>query len=423
MKTAIAFVALVVVFLAQDVGQTQQVEADAPKYSEVLSYFVGTWRGDGESFGLASRLRYASSAAWDVNDRCIVERVASAYGEIPFSVKITTIWDPSSRGFRVWGVNTFGGHWERNWKVVKQGDFFSMKGEQSEFFADGSKGTARARVVILDKDHYCVVVTDARRGEMLGQDWIATFSRRPNDQIDFLSTRMTVLNGLINRNPDDAGLRRCRAFVLGQQHQWQEAAKDLQKIVQRDRPQIWDWYRLAILLRQTDIDKYLKHCVAIRKRFDDRDNFNAYGKALQATLLHADASVDWPSVVAQAKDCVQRTTKAFKGFLSSHRRAMLGMAQYRAKQYQDAVDTLKPIQKEGPNSAPSGTAKCLLALAMAYVAQDKPSAARECFDEAKSIMEEEYPWKDGSAIPGFWHDWLICDLMRREAESLLKARE
>ena len=176
--------------------------------------------------------------------------------------------------------------------------------------------------------------------------WRTSFVRRPSNRIAVLDAAMAVMSR--ENEQDGESLGRLKTYFFGQQNKWQEAAKALKMVLEQDPSDHWDWYQLGPLLRETDLVAYFSHCVETRNRFADPEDWQPYGRALQVCLLHPDTVDDWKKLVEQAKDCYERSPDSQK----PSRSAMVGMAQYRAGEYRDAVNTLEWAKTSEGNAIP-----------------------------------------------------------------------
>jgi hypothetical protein len=92
-----------------------------------------------------------------------------------------------------------------------------------------------------------------------------------------------------------------------------------------------------------------------------------------------------------------------------------GLADYRAGRWADAAGWLeKGLAKQPPVHA---QASAHFLLAMTQQRRGQSDAARATLARAQEITQRQVPTLEKSGWS--WHDWLINDLLRREAETLL----
>jgi tetratricopeptide (TPR) repeat protein len=102
----------------------------------------------------------------------------------------------------------------------------------------------------------------------------------------------------------------------------------------------------------------------------------------------------------------------------------LGAAYYRAGRFEPAVErleqALKASQRATPLNLPHFLASRWLFLALTYHGMGQNQQARHCLEEAIQGMATDLP-KPGRGVLGeHWGDWIRCQIVRREAEALLK---
>jgi hypothetical protein len=94
------------------------------------------------------------------------------------------------------------------------------------------------------------------------------------------------------------------------------------------------------------------------------------------------------------------------------------LAEYRAGHAEQAFEWLRKSLARFP-AGHSERANAGFVLALAYHRLDRTDDARDAFQEAARLMEQHFGHLDGAAV-GNWRDWLLCQILRREAEALLK---
>jgi tetratricopeptide (TPR) repeat protein len=379
-----------------------------------LSYLAGTWRGTGTAGGFS--WNFITSRGWELNNRCLVERMSGAYGtRNPYAEIGMITWDPVSETLREWGVNHFGHHWGTRWRIEPTGDFFTLTGTQKGIASGRRNSRAKLTLIVQDEDNYVVVTSDRRHGDVSQSDMMVTYRRRPPRNPDApAANRLATLRKLSETNPEVSAVHVLLGDLLAQRRDFDEAAACFSKAFELRSDDPWLAYRLAPLLRTVNQDKFRKHCAEMRKRYDNPEDTLEYGRALQVCLLHPEAIDDWEQLAEEAKENAERVESQP---LYNSRRAMAGMACFRAKQFEDAIDWLEwAKQQEGANQA---IVKGLLALSMTYSAMEKTANARQCLELAKEKAAQVFEADEEGDLTGGWHDWLICNIMREEAEELL----
>jgi hypothetical protein len=96
----------------------------------------------------------------------------------------------------------------------------------------------------------------------------------------------------------------------------------------------------------------------------------------------------------------------------------LGLAQYRAHQYDLAVQNLQ--ESNAGHSTRLLKAANWLLLAMIHCRQAQPEEARQCWDVAHRIIDHVRPKKPGDPVAAFETDWIELNVLLPEADALLK---
>ncbi len=99
--------------------------------------------------------------------------------------------------------------------------------------------------------------------------------------------------------------------------------------------------------------------------------------------------------------------------------ARVGVAQYRAGQYEQAIENL---EKSNASEWKPESTKALnwFLLAMAHHQLGHSKDAKKCLDTARRLVVEALPQKPGGRTAVNSADWIPLQVLSREAESLLK---
>lgn len=106
---------------------------------------------------------------------------------------------------------------------------------------------------------------------------------------------------------------------------------------------------------------------------------------MQACLLHADCVDDWTELARSAEDIFHRSPQATK----NSRSAAVGMAWYRAGDFEEAVRWLRWARESDEQS--QSVVKSLLALSMAYAQLGQTDEAKEVLQLGKEAAEQAFP--------------------------------
>jgi tetratricopeptide (TPR) repeat protein len=100
----------------------------------------------------------------------------------------------------------------------------------------------------------------------------------------------------------------------------------------------------------------------------------------------------------------------------------LGAVHYRAGRHADAINLLREAigaARDNSNRYKFPSILSRLFLAMAYHAAGQADGAREWLDQAVQAIELDLPRAPRGPLVGNWHDWIMCQVVRREAEGVI----
>ena len=99
-----------------------------------------------------------------------------------------------------------------------------------------------------------------------------------------------------------------------------------------------------------------------------------------------------------------------------------GIAEYRAGRFPEAAVHLTRALEMTPATTPQCKVFSGLFLSMAMGRQGQRDQARQTFRQAAEIMDRHLQVQEGD-LGAEWCDWLMCQIVRREAEEVLKSAE
>jgi tetratricopeptide (TPR) repeat protein len=214
-----------------------------------------------------------------------------------------------------------------------------------------------------------------------------------------------------------------RGYVYGILGQWSQAAADYAKAFEMQSR--WDpiiWYEHAWLRLQVgDEAGYRKVCAVLLDQFGKSKNPDEIALLAHTCALAPNALADPNRLVQLAEQRMAMNPPPSVHYVWSFH--VLGLACYRAGQFQKAVEHLR----KGLETEPGSKTNVLnwLVLAMACQHLNEPVKAQEWLEKARewiSRKTRDMPQNGGTfAPPGWeWRDWLAVQIFLREAAALLK---
>ena len=237
------------------------------------------------------------------------------------------------------------------------------------------------------------------------------------------SEHMARLRAAVPQRAQSAWELTRRARLLARVGRFEDAAADYARAIELDPGDHWRWYLLGCLLAYTDQPQaYRAHCLAMVRQFGGAGDRLVAERAAKMCLMLPDAvpATAVPADAARLRRLVEVVTAP--GANESHRRwfALLeGMAEYREGRVAAAVDPLEQCRRLSTTGYEATRATTLLFLAMAHHRLGSAETARRMFDEARSLMDQELLRAGEDDLEGgVLEEWLICHVVRREADAL-----
>jgi tetratricopeptide (TPR) repeat protein len=197
---------------------------------------------------------------------------------------------------------------------------------------------------------------------------------------------------------------------------WDEALVVYAKVFAKQPPKDTGiWHRYASLLAVTGDQAGLRRLVKdMQIQFGDSSIAYHQFELARAGLLLVPKAADAGLQLKQAQKAVSLSPR-IPWLLYT-----LGTANYRAGNYKEAVRRLQESIDAGPNWFAVGLD--WFVLAMAYHHLDQPKEAKFWLDKAVDWMDRSLTGATTPLVQQQWQDWTECQLLRREAESLIKGR-
>jgi tetratricopeptide (TPR) repeat protein len=222
-----------------------------------------------------------------------------------------------------------------------------------------------------------------------------------------------VFSRVAQLRPKDVRLWMARAGHFGRRGQWQQAATATARVIELDPSDHFGWYLHATLrLQLGDLEGYRRACREMLTRFSQTKNPIIADRTAKTCLLLPDAVSDPRPVMKLADLAVTGGKKegCYRWFLLAR-----GMAEYRDGRFAGALTWLDKSLAADSEWPPLDATACLF-LAMARHRLGQTDKARQALDRAGKMMEQLVPGDKGVD----WDDWLRFQVVRREAEALVK---
>jgi WD40 repeat protein len=215
--------------------------------------------------------------------------------------------------------------------------------------------------------------------------------------------------------PPSATARLVRAGLYARLGDWSAAAEDYAHALAENPLDDAPTLHQQALLRLQVGDKagYRSACAMLRQRCRPGAHLPSVGEALRALVL-APATPSEAKSLAALTDALRRDWPDGPGleFLEA-------LACYRAGRFADAERYGKEAAKRKAAPEPM----CWLLVALVCVKDGRPDAARDWLGKAEKSLRElrRQAFREGAVPQGWvWLDWLECDMLHREAVSVVR---
>jgi WD40 repeat protein/tetratricopeptide (TPR) repeat protein/tRNA A-37 threonylcarbamoyl transferase component Bud32 len=231
-----------------------------------------------------------------------------------------------------------------------------------------------------------------------------------------------VVTEALTKHPDHPSTRalaeqffRQRGEVNANRGEWVKVAADCAQGLKLAPEDHWWWYRAVIVQAHLgNKAEYRRLCQGMLARFGDTI-------APQVAEITAKSCMLLPGIiedqkkVAELADLAVTKEPADSGLMPWLLQTR-GLAEYRAGRFAEAAGWLEKSLANKPPLSVQASARFLLAMSQHQRGQKE--AAQATLARALEITTREMPAVDKSGVG--WGAWLINDLLRREAEKLLK---
>jgi serine/threonine protein kinase/Flp pilus assembly protein TadD len=237
------------------------------------------------------------------------------------------------------------------------------------------------------------------------------------------------LNRLIQEEPQRAELYAGRASVLARLGRWNEAAEDLSRAVQLKPGEATYSYQLAPLLLETDdLAGYRQQRQAALNQFVKADNPVVASQAAALCLL---LPAEGAELAAAVKLADEAAAAEYADWNLPARQLAKALAEYRQGRFRSAIAwTTKVLTMSTQQSLPGWNherernrcAAAYLVQAMAEQELKEVVPARTALATGVEIVQTQCPLVESGDVGREWQDWLVADILFREAKGLIESR-
>jgi tetratricopeptide (TPR) repeat protein len=229
---------------------------------------------------------------------------------------------------------------------------------------------------------------------------------------------LAYLDRLAESWRDQPGVRLLHAAALSRLGRWDEAGVDLARLIELDPSDHYPWYQSAPLyLQRGDEPGYRRHCRRMLEQFGATADPVVAERTSKACLLAPLPESDREAARRLAERAVAMARAQGHSVLPWARLAQ-ALADYRGGNFENA----STLADEGLAQGSGGWNRELpahLVRAMADFRLGRIEEARAALTRVSELFRTQLPKLDSRDLVSNWHDWLICDILYREARALI----
>jgi tetratricopeptide (TPR) repeat protein len=206
-------------------------------------------------------------------------------------------------------------------------------------------------------------------------------------------------------------------IVFARTGRWDVAVSAFRRSLGLDPRNKETWERFAALLLYTgDVKEYRSARRELLERFGKTDQPPSAGSLAWTCLTSPEPAGDLGPLLEVARRV--EDGDEIQAWHDNVRR-LQGLAAYRAGRFTDALEKLKECSPD-PDGGRADAA-IFTELALAHHRLGQAEEARAALSKARAILEKTMPNPEkGRPYGDDWHLWLLCQVLFREAERLLK---
>jgi tetratricopeptide (TPR) repeat protein len=230
----------------------------------------------------------------------------------------------------------------------------------------------------------------------------------------------------LNKVPERPELKTQHANRLAMEGRWEEATQAFSKVVESDKAEPGQLADddvpayLVFLAKTGDVKRYHAACTELLVTLADAKLPETAERAAKSCLVIPPTSDNLPRIVALAEKAVtlQPTSP-----IMAYAECVRGLAAYRDGKHQDAIDwSQRCLSRPDSSTVWFRTAQAHLVVAMAQARLKQFEQAKDAFNKAETIIENQRAIHRRNGAYADWKDWLIAESLKQEAMTLLADR-
>jgi tetratricopeptide (TPR) repeat protein len=231
---------------------------------------------------------------------------------------------------------------------------------------------------------------------------------------------LVQLNRLITAErgkPEEAALLLRRGRLRARLGRWELAAKDYTRLLELAPNSHDGWNELAtVQLQRGDLDGYRTTCREMLRRFGRTTNPIEAERTAKICLIVPGTSAEQEQLVRLIEQALATAHPQWADawFLLSR-----GIAEHRAGRPRQAIEWIHKGRQQSEGTPPVYDALGRLFLSLAYHQLNEGEKGRAALGEATKIMDLRLPKPDSGDLGESWIDWVFCQVVRREAQTLI----
>ncbi len=219
----------------------------------------------------------------------------------------------------------------------------------------------------------------------------------------------------------DPALFSRRGDLYARQRQWKQAAADFVRFSELGSDDSIAWMRGAVLLAKIDdVEGYREYCRRMLSHFEGTDRTEIAERTAKVCLLVPPVASELEAVLKMADRAVTLNPGPQ---LMPWVQLAKGLAEYRAGHHESAIQWCEKGvkgQRPGQSIYPwYRTAMAHSVQAMAHYRLNQLDEARDELAKGSEVLEAQSKRYESRGLDGAWSDWLICQILHREADALI----